>query len=134
MEYESENTDTLSCGNVPVLRNIIQTFAQTSAAKGVHIDFASDMDELWLNIDTLKMESVFINLISNALKYVPQESGRISVNLKMDENNVRISVEDNGMGIDNDEMKMVFIRFFQGRNSSVTKGGTGIGLYLVKNM
>jgi signal transduction histidine kinase/DNA-binding response OmpR family regulator/ligand-binding sensor domain-containing protein len=133
MEYESENT--LIRSHVEMcqfLRNIIQTFAQTSAAKGVHIDFASDMDELWLNIDTLKMESVFINLISNALKYVPQESGRISVNLKMDENNVRISVEDNGMGIDNDEMKMVFIRFFQGRNSSVTKGGTGIGLYLVK--
>lgn len=134
-QVEYEGDDTLIRSHVEMcqlIRNCIQTFNEAVVEKHIHIDFTTGSDELWLNIDMLKIESVLINLISNAVKYVDECTGKINISLDTGDNNVRIIVADNGTGIDDDDMRMVFIRFFQGRNAAATKGGTGIGLYLVK--
>lgn len=131
MEYESE--DTLIRSHVEIcslLRSCIQTFTAETEQRHIEILFNPTVDPLWLNVDMLKLESVFVNLISNALKFVPDETGRLEITLESRNNNVTISFADNGKGMDNEDIPMMFVRFFQGKNRS--RGGTGIGLYLVR--
>lgn len=133
MEYESENTLIRSHIEInSLLKNCINTFSSTLKERNITIQYTSNESEIWLNLDMLKMESVFINLISNAIKYVADDTGLINISLLKDDKDIIIKVEDNGTGIKEDELQLVFLRFFQGKNAEVKKGGTGIGLYLVK--
>ena len=79
--------------------------------------------------DLYKLERICYNLISNALKYTPK-GGEVAMAVKRKgENEVEISVKDNGAGIPKDEVAHVFDRFYQVRKNNA--GGTGIGLALV---
>ncbi len=133
IEYESENTLIRSSVELhSLLENIVSTFASAAMEKGVRLSFSPQADSVWLNLDILKIESVFINLISNALKYAPEGSGTVDVSLWKTGETVSVTVADNGPGIREEELPLVFIRFFRGRNRAVGTKGTGIGLYLVK--
>ncbi len=130
IEYESE--DILIRSRVELcslLRNCIANFTNSAGEKNISLNFKSEVDALWLNLDVLKIESVFINLISNALKYTPEGTGVVNVSLHRLEDKVCVTVSDNGSGIQEDELPLVFVRFFQGKGK---KKGSGIGLYLVK--
>lgn len=133
MEYDSENILIRSHVDLPaLLKSDLQTFEGTLREKGIRLDYASDVDTLWLNLDRLKIESCLLNLLSNALKYVPAENGRIEVSLRTEGEAAVITVADNGKGIDEQELPFVFIRFFQGKKRKGHPEGSGIGLYLVK--
>lgn len=74
------------------------------------------------------------NLITNALKYT-RDGGKISIILKYDKNNMRISVKDNGIGIEQDQQDRLFEQFERIDNDlSIAVGGSGIGLYVVRNI
>lgn len=131
MEFESE--DTLIRSHVElcsVLRNCIQAFQTETSLRHIIIEFNSTTDSLWMNADMLKLESVFTNLLSNAIKYVPDKSGKINITLTSEPDQAIITFADNGRGMADKDIPMMFVRFFQGRNAR--RGGTGIGLYLVK--
>ncbi len=131
IEYESENTLIRSSVELrSMIGNCISNFATTVRERGVRLTFSPQVDSVWLSLDTLKMESVFINLISNALKYVPDGTGTVDVSLRQNKDEICVTVSDNGPGIREDELHLVFIRYFQGKNRN--SKGTGIGLYLVK--
>ena len=98
-------------------RNIAVT-VDTSAADGAPAVIA----------DRDKLEHIYFNLMSNALKYTP-DGGRITTTLRHADGRFTLSVHDTGKGIDPDELPHLFERFFQARGSI---GGTGIGLSLVK--
>ncbi|MFN0176541.1 MAG: ATP-binding protein [Saprospiraceae bacterium] len=76
-------------------------------------------------------KNILINLISNASKYSP-EGSPILVETAVDENKIRISVRDRGMGIPESEQKHLFDRFFRASNAANTTQGTGLGLYIVQ--
>ncbi len=76
-------------------------------------------------------KNILINLISNAIKYSP-EGAPILVETTVDENKMRISVRDRGMGIPESEQKHLFDRFFRASNAANTTQGTGLGLYIVQ--
>lgn len=78
--------------------------------------------------DRDKVEHIYFNLMSNALKYTPAGGG-ITTSLTRDGNFFRISVSDTGRGIAAEELPHLFERFYQAKSSV---GGTGIGLSLVK--
>ena len=79
--------------------------------------------------DVYKLERICYNLLSNALKYTPK-GGEVALSVKRNgEDNVEISVKDNGAGIPKDELAHVFDRFYQVKKNNA--GGTGIGLALV---
>jgi len=81
-------------------------------------------------IDREKIEIIIYNLVSNAFKHAP-ENGKIEVTLFEEEEEILLSVSDNGPGIQKSEIKNIFDRFYQvGQNKS--DGSTGIGLALVK--
>ena len=72
------------------------------------------------------------NLIENALKYTP-EGGSVYVNVRGDGDRVVINVTDTGIGISADDLGHIFQKFYRADNSDTREiGGTGLGLYLVK--
>jgi two-component system, OmpR family, phosphate regulon sensor histidine kinase PhoR len=80
------------------------------------------------------VEAMFINLISNAIKYTPSE-GQVSVEMSENAQNVQIEVSDTGIGVENEDIPRIFDKFYRVR-SEITKNisGTGLGLSIVKNV
>lgn len=132
MEFESN--DTLIRSNVEVnalMADCIGNFKTETDSRGIKVCFHASTEKIWMNLDSVKMESVVTNLLSNAIKYVPDQTGEIHVTTALDKEALTIDIKDNGAGIDKDELPMIFVRYFQGKNSR-KKGGTGIGMYLVR--
>lgn len=83
-------------------------------------------------VDLNFMREILDNLIDNAIKYTPK-GGSIYVNVRGDGDRVLINVTDTGMGISPDNLPHIFQKFYRVDNSDTrTIGGTGLGLYLVK--
>ena len=83
-------------------------------------------------VDVNFMREILDNLIENALKYTP-EGGSIYVNVRGDGDQVLINVTDTGIGISADDLGHIFQKFYRADNSDTREiGGTGLGLYLVK--
>ncbi len=88
--------------------------------------------DIKLNADINAMNSVFINLIDNAVKYSDDPSN-ISVELTTNNSNVILMVKDEGQGISDAEKSKVFDKFYRQENESTRKSqGTGLGLYILK--
>jgi signal transduction histidine kinase/ABC-type sugar transport system substrate-binding protein/CheY-like chemotaxis protein len=113
------------------IRDLTDEFRSSADKKGVTVNFYSSSDKGFEMIgDRDKIARIFTNLFSNALKYTSSK-GCISVNVyQPNSKEVAFSVQDNGVGMRQDEVDKVFDRFYQARDAS---GGTGIGLALVKD-
>lgn len=98
----------------------------TSSAAGN--DSSATTDDNLVIADRDKIEHVYFNLMSNALKYTP-EGGCITTTVEHSDHHFTITVSDTGKGIDQKELPHLFERFYQAQGSI---GGTGIGLSLVK--
>jgi signal transduction histidine kinase len=87
-----------------------------------------------IKIDYHKMERVFGNLISNAIRY-SKEGGIISIRGEMENNELLISLMDTGSGISKEDMPYIFNRFFtEKRNRSSITGNSGLGLAIAKDI
>jgi signal transduction histidine kinase len=85
-----------------------------------------------LMLDRDKIKEVFINLLSNAIKYSPK-GGRVWLRMRREENNLRLEVQDEGMGIAAEHQAKLFQPFFRVDNSLTYEvSGTGLGLAIVK--
>lgn len=83
-------------------------------------------------VDVNFMREILDNLVDNALKYTPT-GGSIYINVRGDGDRVLVNVTDTGMGISSDDLTHIFQKFYRADNSDTrTIGGTGLGLYLVK--
>lgn len=94
----------------------------------IDVDASEVRQDAVIIADRDKLEHIYFNLMSNALKYTP-ESGRITTALSYDGKQYVLSVSDTGKGIEEEALPHLFDRFFQARGAV---GGTGIGLSLVK--
>lgn len=82
-------------------------------------------------IDVEKLERVFYNIVSNAFKYTP-DNGTITVTLVRDAGDICLSVADTGKGISDEDLPMIFDRFFQADKVLQSGSGSGIGLVVAK--
>lgn len=132
-EYDIDNSVISSHVEVvSLLNNCISAFAPIANERKLKIELVHGVQEQWLNVDVVKMESIFTNLLSNAIKHVDDNVGYVMVELQITQGDVVISVKDNGCGISEEELPLVFIRHYQGKDEDKAKHGTGIGLFLVK--
>lgn len=101
-----------------------------------HRDITVDCDPAvpMVRADEKKIEEVLINLIDNAVKYSP-EGGPIKVTIWSAEDSAEVSVEDSGIGMAPEESVKLFQRFHRITSPQTREiGGTGLGLYIVKNL
>ncbi|MDK2826286.1 MAG: hypothetical protein PWQ44_1466, partial [Methanolobus sp.] len=99
-----------------------------------HIDFKNniELDGLKVNADKTKIKQILYNLLSNAIKFT-SKYGKVWVDCKVENDNIQISVSDNGIGIAPEQQKDIFDPFKQVSSSNNrTHGGTGLGLAIVK--
>lgn len=84
-------------------------------------------------IDSLKIQQVIENLISNALKYKNPGQGKIEISLKKVGRDVLFSCKDNGIGIPKEDSKKIFTKFYRSEKAvEADPSGTGLGLYINK--
>ena len=82
-----------------------------------------------VDVDRDRIKQVVINVLSNAVKFVPAGNGRITVRLRRDNGEAMVAVQDNGPGIPEAYQGLIFERFRQGGNTMTDKPqGTGLGL------
>lgn len=97
------------------------------------INFAEPPEKLSVSGDWAELQTVFTNLIDNAVKYSDEEV-KVSIELnELNEKIIEICIKDSGVGIASDELKSVFKRFYRVPNLSTQKAkGTGLGLYIAR--
>ena len=102
--------------------------------KGLELIFDTDVEEKVIRFDKVDIERCIINLVGNAVKFTP-EGGLIEVLLQDLDDKVKIIVKDNGIGISEENQKIIFDRFNQVVDeSSEQKGGSGLGLTITKQL
>ena len=101
-------------------------------ARNVTLEFSSDSEDLTIFGDANRLQQVFVNLISNAIKFT-SEGGHISVDISKKNQSAEVRVSDNGRGITPDSMPNLFRQFSQVEPThDISKGGLGLGLSIVK--
>jgi two-component system phosphate regulon sensor histidine kinase PhoR len=87
-----------------------------------------------LTLDKEKMVAVLVNLLGNAAKYTPA-GGHVALKVKLDDKLLQIAVEDTGVGINAEELPLVFEKFFRSSDARVqAETGTGLGLSLAREV
>ncbi|MDT8717976.1 hypothetical protein IAI10_15025 [Clostridium sp. 19966] len=120
------------------LQNIVQVVENTALSasnyiesKGITLCFDTNVEELYMCMDTDKIERIVLNLLSNATKF-SNAGAQIWVKISASEDLVTFTFEDTGIGIKEEKLKNIFDRFVQVNSTSYK--GSGIGLSLVKSL
>lgn len=135
-EFEAESIK-LNFGNVvldELIQSICEEYYMTAKNKGIVLsyDFEPNQDYSCTG-DKDKLKQVFINLISNALKFT-KSNGKVFVKMYKNDQNIIIEVEDTGIGIKEEDLPFIFERLYRGDKSRHEIEGSGIGLTIVKNI
>lgn len=120
-----------------LIDNIIQGFIPEFLQKGVHIEFESAQNSLYVQADKTRLTQIFNNILKNAVKYT-HSGGNVSVRLSVDSSSdipyAVIRILDDGIGIDQHLLPDLFLPFTQADNSlDRSQGGLGLGLSIVKH-
>ncbi len=125
--YEKRELDLIE-----IARRSLSMFQAEADEKKISLELVTSLDKALISADPLRTEQVIGNLVSNALRYVP-EGGRVWVNVSMTEKEVTISINDNGPGVPEADLPFIFNRFWRGEKSrSRVSGGAGLGLAIAK--
>lgn len=114
-----------------VVENVVNQVTVLAKEHNLKINVSKDADipVIMFNYDSISR--AFTNLVSNAIKYSPDNT-QIDIKLSKDNENVTVTVADQGCGIAPEHLKKIFDRFYRVENATHTIKGTGIGLHLVK--
>ncbi len=117
---------------VEVIEDTVLSVVPYAKAKNIDIIFDTVEEEIIMAVDKNKIERIVLNLLSNAIKY-SKDIGIIEVKIDIHKNNIVLTVEDNGVGIEEKNIDKIFDRFVRLDDSLTRKNeGTGIGLSIVK--
>lgn len=98
--------------------------------RNIKFSYTSEMDTLLMKFDSVKVQKILFNLLSNAFKYTP-DGGSINLHIYKENKNICVTISDTGQGIPDYEKKNIFERFYQAEQSKENTG-SGIGLHIVR--
>jgi signal transduction histidine kinase len=136
-EFEDEsitlNYEALSLDEI--ITDICRDFFRIAENKQIKIDYyiQPNVEDYLITGDKDKLKQVFINVISNALKFT-ETNGKVLIKLYEASNNIVVEISDNGMGIRKEDLPYIFERLYRGDKSRQQIEGNGIGLTIVKNI
>lgn len=113
------------------IRNITYNYEGKALAKNIIIKY--QLEDLEVLIDKEKFAQVIVNILSNAIKY-NKGNGQIHIRTFIKDNNVNLSIKDNGIGIPQDEISNIFERFYRVDKSRGSVKGIGVGLTISKSI
>lgn len=132
--------DTLNASSGDVItfvRDICYSFTELSNKKHIKFEFSTSVPVLHMDFDPEKLRKIVNNLLSNAFKFTPEE-GRIVVSISLqqqlnsEEKQLKIVVQDSGIGIPEKDLDRIFERFYRVENAqNGHQTGTGVGLHIV---
>ncbi len=125
LEYRSTNL-------YEIVLNSFQAQKPSAEARGITFEFRSDSESIPLFGDSNRLQQVFGNLISNAIKFTP-EGGSVTIEIETSIDSVDVHVSDTGHGIDPGALPNIFSQFSQGDvDQAKSNAGLGLGLSIVK--
>jgi PAS domain S-box-containing protein len=126
------NKETVSV--MVAVRNAIDTIRSDAEAKSITIDVAASNETLFVEADPVRLEQIIWNLLNNSIKFTPP-GGRISVRTEKDVDQVCLTIEDTGQGIDASFLPHIFEMFRQADSgTSRAQSGMGVGLAVVQQL
>ena len=115
-------------------QDVVMKFKPEAESRKVDLQASLPKDLLMVEADIGMIERALSNFIDNALQYTP-EKGTVKVDLSKQNKKVRVVVSDTGVGIPEEQIPLVFERFFRVEKSrSRSSGGTGLGLAIAKRI
>jgi len=131
IEHQKFNLRAAEGNMVAFLRELIENFKHIAKKRNIDLQLLSDKNEIVVWFDANILDKVIFNLLSNALKFT-SDNGRIHIKIHALGDEVKILVEDNGVGMTDDDLKNIFDQFYQA--DSGYSRGSGLGLSLSKEL
>ena len=119
--------------NEMILRVVARQEAELTRLNA-DVDIRFEHESCMVNADPDRIEQVVINLIANAIKYLGEKDGKLTLATSAAEGKVTVSVSDNGPGIAPEDLPHVFERFYMGDKAHTSGKGTGLGLAICKSI
>ena len=123
----------LNCSEMNVtakIREIVDRYRGVSEKNGYTITFTPD-EEVTVSCDIVKIEQVIYNLLNNAINYTGDDK-KVFIRQINEKNYVKIEVTDTGDGISEENIKLIFDKYYRSKNHKREVVGTGLGLSIVK--
>jgi signal transduction histidine kinase len=114
---------------ITLIKESVEAAKQLSAAHEIECRLPNE--DLMLDIDSTKMSQVLINILSNAIKYSPQNK-KIMVEAERIGDEVKIGIHDRGIGVATEHLDKIFTQFYRVATDENRTAGLGLGLYLCK--
>lgn len=112
---------------------IVRELHAEATRKNITIDFIPDISIKDIPIDPSIFRQILTHYLTNSIRYVATDKGRITIQFTEHDENYELSVKDNGIGIPRESHRLVFGKFYRDHNTeNIIEQGTGLGLYLVK--
>lgn len=135
LDATGENISYMHCDIVALVRDQFQSFDSLAKQRDIEYTLETSKSEIMMDCDYDKIRKIVINIISNAFKFTPV-GGKIHVGITTNtidsEQWVTLQFQDSGSGIETDQREKIFNCFYQIESQDHSQGGSGIGLYLVK--
>lgn len=117
------------------LERVIENLDSSGAAKRATFEINWPDDAIYADADENKLEQVYWNLLTNAIRHGETNTLRIQINARRDREAIEIAIADNGAGIPLEDQAHIFERFYRvHKHRTRDSGGTGLGLSIVKNI
>lgn len=127
-KFEKENM-------VEMINGVIQDHAEEIAQRGLIVSFNNSQgDFCFVKGDKTRLETAMANYLDNAMKYTPS-GGEIKISLSKNGDSIFLGVEDDGVGVSPESVSDLFTKFFRDKRAkAVHTEGSGVGLFIVKNI
>ncbi len=118
---------------IPIINNCITTLLSSAKLRNITMSLVDPPEQLWIMGDHVRTKQVVLNILSNAIKYGP-ENDEIQIRALVNDDKGLITVQDNGEGISEKMQEFLYTPFERCKNSEADVEGTGVGLAITKKL